>query len=146
MGLLKKLGIPVLAGSLLFSSSYIAPKRPNELTNEKIIEFAMKTMEIVRPSRVEGWVDEKGKTKGVFLMWDFNNNGDYELISGYEFIPESIIGLGNLIFGEPRPYPSEVFINTGGINFDNSDGDIFLKRNWDGKYYREEIIDSKYKV
>lgn len=151
MGLLKKLKMPIVAGSLLLSLSYALPARSDGLsdikTDEEVISFALATRTLLAPSVITDWRDENGKIKGKSMLWDFNEDGNYELIMSYEFISSPIKNTGKGLFRILERSPSEIFFNrVDRWNYDTTNGDVYLKRNGDGEYKRKRHVGSEKKT
>ncbi|MEK6761024.1 MAG: hypothetical protein AABX93_03825 [Nanoarchaeota archaeon] len=136
----------ILVGSLvpltvMASSPVFSNELKQEISNDKILAF----VEITRhrmPSLEVGW-DNNGK-KGVYRAWDIDGDGNFDLLVGYKFIPGTIREIGEYFTGTPELLPSEIMLNLEDPeHYDTTKGDIFLKRNPDGKYVREVLVEGK---
>ncbi len=142
VSLSQKLAKRALVGSLALalSSPIFAVEFKKEITDAEILDLVEKTKSKYIPALDAGW-DNNGK-KGVYMAWDFDKDGNFDLLAGYEFIPGTIREIGEYFTGIPKPLPSEILLNgKDPEHYDTTKGDIFLKR-VDGEYVRERLVES----
>lgn len=149
MNLIKRIGIPLLAGSMVLTSSSLANSEESKenagMSISKILNYAERIRETIPPSRTEGGKNE-GK-KGFYYAWDLTGDGLYNLITFHDFYLGTIHETKDLIGGMLNHSPYSIFINFKDLeHYDTRKGDIFLRRSEDGNYEKAEYVESEKEI
>ena len=116
MSLLRKMAIPLLVGSMAFtslplSSSSLADSEESKENNDvdiiKLLSLVEKIKKIL-PSFVSA--GENGGKKGFYYAWDLNGDGFYNLIIFHDFYPGTIVKKRHLTYGILKPSPYSIFL------------------------------------